>query len=87
MLNTLATTITTYSSYGMPYSLSWIGDFIKLLIESFGGIGVGIIVFTLILKLITLPLDIYSRVSSKKMALKQEAMKPELEKQIGRAHV
>ena len=82
MLNALATTITTFSGYGMPdaYKLSFIGEFIKLLIEGVGSIGVGIIVFTLILKVITLPLDVYSRVSTKKMALKQEAMKPELEK-------
>ena len=82
MLNALANTISTFYGFGMPsdYNLSWIGQFIKLLIESFGSIGVGIIIFTVILKLITLPLDIYSRVSTKKMALKQEAMKPELEK-------
>ena len=82
MLNALLATITTFSGYGMPdaYKLSFIGEFIKLLIEGVSSIGVGIIIFTLILKLITLPLDVYSRVSSKKMALKQEAMKPELEK-------
>ena len=80
MFDFLATSVETFSGYGMPYSLSFIGEFIKILIGSFGSIGVGIIIFTLILKLITLPLDIYSRVSTKKMALKQEAMKPELEK-------
>ena len=74
------TSIQIFSDFGMPYKLNFIGQFIKLLIEAFGSIGVGIIIFTVILKLITLPLDIYSRVSTKKMALKQEAMKPELEK-------
>lgn len=82
MFNALATTIATFQGFGTPsaYNLSFIGRFIKLLIESVGSIGVGIILFTVILKVITLPLDIYSRVSTKKMALKQEAMKPELEK-------
>ena len=80
MTGLLATTVNTFSGFGMPYKLSFIGEFIKILIEGFGSIGVGIIIFTLILKLITLPLDIYSRVSTKKMALKQEAMKEDLEK-------
>ena len=74
------TQIQTFAGFGMTYNLNFIGQFIKILIEAFGSIGVGIIMFTVILKLITLPLDIYSRVSTKKMALKQEAMKPELEK-------
>ncbi len=48
---------------------------------SFGGsIAVGILLFSLILKILPLPLDIFSRASSKKGALKLEKMRPELEK-------
>ncbi len=60
--------------------LDWLGNIIKWLIESCNSIGLGIIVFTLILKLITLPFDIISRVSTKKNAIKMEKMRPELEK-------
>ena len=41
-------------------SLNWIGIVIQWLIEGIGITGVCIIVFTLILKTIVLPLDIYS---------------------------
>lgn len=48
---------------------------------SFGGlIAVGILLFSLILKIIPLPFDIYSRAASKKNALKMEKMRPELER-------
>ena len=63
--------------------ISGIDSLVKTIIEffSFGGfIGVGILLFSLILKIIPLPLDIYSRVSQKKNALKMEKMRPELEK-------
>ncbi len=48
---------------------------------SFGGlIAVGILLFSLILKIIPLPFDIYSRAATKKNALKMEKMRPELER-------
>ena len=58
----------------------WICDIIESLIGFVGDVGLGIIVFTLILKLITLPLDIFSRASTKKNSLKMEMMKDDLEK-------
>lgn len=63
-----------------PVSLNWIGNIIKWLIEGIGVIGLGVIVFTLILKTIVLPLDIYSRASSKKQAIVMEQMRPQMEK-------
>lgn len=60
--------------------IDWLGNIIKWLIESCNSIGLGVIVFTLILKLITLPFDIVSRVSTKKNSVKMEKMRPELEK-------
>ena len=50
------------------------------LITGCGSIAVGIILFTVILKLITLPFDFMSRVSMRKNSLKMEEMRPELEK-------
>ena len=61
-------------------SLNWIGTIIQWLIEGIGVIGVGIIVFTLILKTIVLPLDIYSRIKTKKQALIMDKMRPQMEK-------
>ena len=46
--------------------LNWIGDIIRTLIEGIGITAVGVIVFTLILKTIVLPLDIFSKVKTKK---------------------
>lgn len=60
--------------------LNWIGQLIRILIEGIGIVGVGIIVFTLILKCIVLPLDIFSRIKGKKQALIMERMRPQMEK-------
>lgn len=84
MLNLLATLSTTSLGYGVStipdISLNWIGQLIRILIEGIGVTGVGIIVFTLILKTIVLPLDIYSRINGKKQALIMERMRPQMEK-------
>lgn len=81
MLNFLSSTIIeTMPTFGNPYNLNFIGKFIQWLLESLPNMGLGIIIFTLVLKLITLPLDIYSRVSMKKNNLKMERMRPQLEK-------
>lgn len=58
----------------------WICNIIEWLINFVGDVGLGIIVFTLCLKLITLPLDIFSRASMKKNNLKMELMKDDLQK-------
>lgn len=61
-------------------SLNWIGQLIQILIEAIPFVGLGIIVFTLILKTIVLPLDIFSRIKGKKQALVMERMRPQMEK-------
>ena len=60
--------------------LNWIGKIIQWLIEGVGIIGLGIVLFTLILKTIVLPLDIYSRYKMKKQSLIMKAMRPQMEK-------
>ena len=81
MFNFLASTIIeTMPVFDNPYNLNFIGNFIRWLVESLPNMGLGVIVFTIILKLITLPADIWSRVSMKKNNLKMERMRPQLEK-------
>ena len=63
--------------------LSGVNSLVAKIIETFsfgGSIAVGILLFSLLLKILPLPLDIYSRASSKKSALKMEKMRPELER-------
>jgi len=61
--------------------LNWLGQAVRWIIELFGSyVGLGIIVFTIVLKLITLPLDIYSKSKMRKNSLKMEKMRPQLEK-------
>ena len=65
---------------GYRIGLDWLGKFAQAIIEGVGSIGFGIIVFTLVLKAITLPFDIYQRVKMRKQNLVMKQMQPELEK-------
>ena len=66
--------------YGYQIGLNWLGKFAQAIIEGIGIIGLGIVVFTIVLKAITLPFDIYQRVSMRKQNLVRKEMQPELEK-------
>ena len=65
-------------------NLSWIGYIIKWIFDLFSGmpgaIALGAIVFTLALKTIVLPLDIYSRVKMRKQSLLMDSMRGDMEK-------
>ena len=61
-------------------SLNWLAIAIKWLISIGPIVGVGIILFTLILKTVMLPLDAYSKIKTRKNNLKMEKMRPQLEK-------
>lgn len=78
MLNFLATVSQIPADFGEK--LNWIGVVIQWIIGIAGNVGLGIVLFTLVLKLITLPLDIYSKSSMRKNSLKMEKMRPQLEK-------
>lgn len=65
---------------GFSIGMGWLGQLIRGLIEGIGITGVGIIVFTLILRAITLPFDIYQRVKMRKQTLIMKNMAPDLEK-------
>lgn len=69
----------TYAPLDYEIKLDFIGKFIEILIN-LTNVGVGIILFTLALKLIVLPFDIYSKVKMKQNSVKMEQMRPELEK-------
>ena len=65
---------------GYRIGLDWLGHFARIIIEGVGIVGLGIIVFTILLKAITLPFDIYQRVKMRKQTLIMREMQPELEK-------
>jgi len=60
--------------------LSWLASFIRILIEGIGITGVGVIVFTLIMKAVILPFDIYQRVKMRKQNLIMRNMQEDLQK-------
>lgn len=64
--------------------MSGIGYVIKWIFDLFTGfpaaIALGVIVFTIALKTLVLPLDIYSRVKTKKQSLLMKSMRPQMEK-------
>ncbi len=68
--------------YGNTYdiSLNWIGVLIRWLITGVGSVGVGIILFSVILKVIVLPFDVYQRVSMRKQNLKMKENQAKMEK-------
>lgn len=81
LLNLLSSIfLPSFGNLGGSGNYDWLSKVIAGLIGFVGDVGIGIILFTLILKLITLPLDIYSRASMKKNNLKMEMMKDDLEK-------
>lgn len=59
---------------------NWIGNIIGKLFAAVGIVAVGVIIFTLILKTIVLPIDLYSRINTKKQSLIMERMRPQMEK-------
>lgn len=84
VFNNILASISFFSEDGLNnVPITGITKLVKILIEMFsigGLIAVGIILFTLVLKVLPLPLDIYSRAATKKNALKMEKMRPQLEK-------
>ena len=67
-------------NFTQPGTGSWLVQFISWLVGICGSVALGIVLFTVVLKLITLPFDYFSRASMRKNSLKMEEMRPELEK-------
>ncbi len=64
----------------VPDGGNWLVQIIKWMVTISGSVALGIILFTVALKLVTFPFDYISRASMRKNSLKMEAMRPELEK-------
>ena len=60
--------------------LDFIGKFIKWLVLITGSVGVAIILFSLTLKFVTLPFDVYQRVAMRKQNLKMKQNQERMEK-------
>lgn len=79
LINESVTKFIEYSPIVLGSDLNFIGKFIGWLI-SWSTVGLGVIMFTLVLRLIVLPFDIFSKVKTKKNAVKMEEMRGDLEK-------
>ena len=79
LLNLLNKTIPVF---GQTYdvSLNWIAQLIRWMINGIGIVGVGIIVFSLCLKFIVLPFDVYQRISMRKQNQKMKEQQERMEK-------
>ena len=68
--------------YGITHNinLDWIGELIRLLIIGVGSVGVGVILFSVILKVIVLPFDVYQRITMRKQNLKMKENQAKMEK-------
>ena len=63
-----------------PATGNFLVDIILWLVKGTSSVALGVVLFTVILKVITLPFDFISRSSMRKNSLKMEEMRPELEK-------
>ncbi len=68
--------------FGQTYdiTLSWLGRVIRWLIEGVGSVGLGVILFSVILRLIVLPFDVVQRVNMRKQNAKMEQNKEKMDK-------
>lgn len=64
----------------LPDTGNFLVDIILWLVNITSSVAAGVILFTVLLKLITLPFDFMSRFSMRKNSIKMEEMRPELEK-------
>ncbi len=79
LINVLATNIQVYGQT-FDVSLNWIGKIIRWICGSVGVVGIGVILFSLVLKLLTLPLDVYQRIAMRKQNLQMKANQEKMEK-------
>ena len=61
-------------------SLNWIGKIILWLTTVCGSVGVGIILFSLLLKVVTMPFDVFQRINMRKQNIKMKENQARMEK-------
>ena len=69
-----------FINFAKPETGNFLVDIIFWLVRISTSVTLGVILFTVLLKLITLPFDFFSRASMRKNSLLMEEMRPELEK-------
>ncbi len=79
LFNLLTTDISVFGQT-FDVSLNWIGQLIRWLCNGVGVVGVGIILFSLALKLITMPFDVFQRISMRKQNIQMKANQERMEK-------
>ena len=67
-------------NFTAPSAGGWLVGLIAWLVKICSSVAVGVILFTVLLKIVTLPFDYASRASMRRNSLKMEEMRPELEK-------
>lgn len=80
VMNVLANVSMPIYSQLHSVSLNWIGKIILWLTTVCGSVGVGIILFSLLLKLITLPFDVFQRINMRKQNIKMKENQARMEK-------
>ena len=88
ILNLLNSMDVGISIFGQTYDvfLNLIGKIIRFLITGVGAVGVGIILFSLVLKFIVMPFDVYQRIAMRKqnrLMKENQARMEKLQKQYG----
>lgn len=66
-------------NFALPQASGWIVNIIAWLV-GLAGVGLGVILFTVLLKLVTLPFDYISKAQMRKNSIKMEEMREDLEK-------
>lgn len=69
-----------FINFAKPTTGNFLVDIIYWLVQISTSVTLGVVLFTVLLKLITLPFDFFSRASMRKNSLRMEKMRPELEK-------
>ncbi len=82
LFNLLLTGDKQITLYGQTFdvALNWIGNLIRLLISGVGAVGIGIILFSVILKVIVLPFDVFQRITMRKQNIKMKENQAKMEK-------
>ena len=80
IFNLFNATVIPYFGQTFDVEVGVLGEIVKWIITGVGIVGLGVVLFSLILKLVVLPLDIYQRITMRKQNQQMEANKERMEK-------